>query len=670
MNRFSNNLISLIMAILHILPVCATDMDSMRLEVGPFCSSEPYGITMLVDRTVSFVISPLPDKGKTLWSESDEATLPYPDCASDGSYTQIKMKQNGHPVTLTYGKLNDWEVGVMLNSPDSMTFELRCIQPFSACKNSYWKELNFLEGYGYGYNHTRGLTVSFRAESQPSFIKIDANYSHEARMWCKVTPYTPTVLILSVRGKAKTEFDNVPYILAEAKNRYYRSRLSSSGYWGDFAGAIQQVLSASRIFSSLDHRIFHTIGRGWWMAYQKNFTQNDDLMPVFEWDAFFHLNMASLSDPEVAKESARSVLSMQQPDGMIPSFSHWQVGGEFATPERSFPPVGSLCVWKMYEHQADTAFLEEVYPNLVEWHDWFPKNRTHNGSSLLCWGSARGEYDDASLETGWDDTPSFGDGKMEGSLINQYCVDLSSLWAADAQYLCNIALVLGHTEDAVRFRKEYEKIITEINEKLWNDSLGIYCNRAWKDNPDGTPHFQTSLSPMNFYPLICGSPTPDRADRMLKILHDYKTFWGDWIVPTLAYNDSLAIIGGYWRGKIWAPANYLLWQGLLRYDNSKNLRHFVERSVKLFMKNWETPEKICGENYRTNGYVGDCPHYTWGALLALIGVESLVEVGNDLHPVPRQLGIKDHIKINNIPIAGRLYNIENNKGKTVITKIP
>lgn len=91
------------------------------------------------------------------------------------------------------------------------------------------------------------------------------------------------------------------------------------------------------------------------------------------------------------------------------------------------------------------------------------------------------------------------------------------------------------------------------------------------------------------------------------------------------------------------------------------------------MQNWNTPQQICGENYRSDhrdeaGKVGDDPHYTWGALLPLIGVEALIAIDKDMKPVPRNIGLKEHLVLKHIPVGGRLYTMENDKGKTTIIK--
>ena len=71
-------------------------------------------------------------------------------------------------------------------------------------------------------------------------------------------------------------------------------------------------------------------------------------------------------------------------------------------------------------------------------------------------------------------------------------------------------------------------------------------------------------------------------------------------------------------------------------------------------------------NMSTNGEGSDCPHYTWGALMCLIGVESVVDIsdsgGTDVGP-----GYDEPVKFENLPIGGKRYNVSLCFGKSKVT---
>ena len=82
------------------------------------------------------------------------------------------------------------------------------------------------------------------------------------------------------------------------------------------------------------------------------------------------------------------------------------------------------------------------------------------------------------------------------------------------------------------------------------------------------------------------------------------------------------------------------------------------------MRNWTT-KHLCCENYRSSdGGCGDDPHYTWGALLCMIGLEALADVRPDMKPFVRQdSGFTEDIVLRRVPFGGKLYRIEIGRGK-------
>ena len=162
--------------------------------------------------------------------------------------------------------------------------------------------------------------------------------------------------------------------LDKAERAYLKRRPTATGEWGDFVGAIADNLNNSRIYASDEKAVAHSVSRGWAGG-------NPNNAPFFCWDSFFNGALACLDDPSTARSTVRAVLGWQTPEGMVPNFGHWQFDKTRASNDRSQPPVGSMCVWKMHMRWPDAEFLKEVYPKLLRWHHWWPNNRDgdHNG---------------------------------------------------------------------------------------------------------------------------------------------------------------------------------------------------------------------------------------------------------------------------------------------------
>jgi putative isomerase len=236
-------------------------------------------------------------------------------------------------------------------------------------------------------------------------------------------------------------------------------------------------------------------------------------------------------------------------------------------------------------------------------------------------------------------------------------------------FLSKIATALGRTNEAKTFLAEHQEMNRRINQSLWNEELGIYCSRLWKAPPDSKSAFLTRITPMNFYPLACGAPDAARAQRLLATLYRQDKFWGEWLLPTLSYDDPDWKLQHYWRGHVWAPPNWIIWQGLKQYAAPVHRAEFARRSVKLFMKNWDV-SRIFSENYRSDNGASAChPHYTWGTLLNLIGLEALCDVDEHFAPLPIADGaITENLSLRNIPFGGILFRIEAKDGK--VSAIP
>jgi hypothetical protein len=174
--------------------------------------------------------------------------------------------------------------------------------------------------------------------------------------------------------------------------------------------------------------------------------------------------------------------------------------------------------------------------------------------------------------------------------------------------------------------------------------------------------FLTRFSPTNFYPMIVKAPDDKQAEKMLKVLTDENRFWGEYVLPTISIDDPAFPDQNYWRGKIWAPTNYLAWLGLKNYSQAEKIRNdFADKSISLFMNNWNE-QGVCCENYMFNGTPASDPHLVWGALLNLIGLESICDI-SDKGEVMLNSNFKGNVNISRLPIGGKLYDIEYKNGK-------
>ena len=188
-----------------------------------------------------------------------------------------------------------------------------------------------------------------------------------------------------------------------------------------------------------------------------------------------------------------------------------------------------------------------------------------------------------------------------------------------------MADVLGKSKEAAEMR-ERSKEYTASLATLWDPQAGIFLHKDLH-----TGEFGHRLSPTNFYPMLAKAATPEQADEMIrKHLLNPDEFWGDRVLPAIAKNDPAFKDQDYWRGRIWAPMNWLVYLGLRNYDTPTAIRarrELAEKSFRLFLKEWNDKGHV-HENYSavsddSDGVKSSDRFYHWGALMGLMEYEEL-----------------------------------------------
>ncbi len=145
---------------------------------------------------------------------------------------------------------------------------------------------------------------------------------------------------------------------------------------------------------------------------------------------------------------------------------------------------------------------------------------------------------------------------------------------------------------------------------------------------------------------------------MIKHLLNNNEFWGEYIIPTISRDDRAFKNQQYWRGTIWPPTNYLVYQGIKRYGFDELAAEFARKSVGLFLKSWEN-YRLCRENYNSiTGEGGGQRYQSWGPLFALVLIEDFIDNSPfDGLRVGNLAAIKD-TSLHNYKIGKNLYTIK------------
>ena len=414
-------------------------------------------------------------------------------------------------------------------------------------------------------------------------------------------------------GNPKTN-EEIVQIIAKQESSF-RQSLSKYGQLTEPYTAMQSVISWNVIYDAKNNRAIAPVSRVWnetWGGYI-----------IFDWDTYFTALMLALDQKELAYSNAIAITHAITEDGFVPNLESSFGNKSF---DRSQPPVGSMCCKLIYDKYHEKWFLEEVYNELLTWNRWWVKARDNEG--FLSWGSdphPRGmdghSKQGAKWESGLDNSPLFDEAVFdpEKNVLELADAGLMGLYIADCNYLAEIAVILGKMEDAKELQTRAVNYGLKLQE-LWDDKTGIY-----RDKYTNTGLFSDHLAPTNFYPLISGIPSQEQAERMIREhFKNPEEFYGEWMIPSIARDDPAYPDNSYWRGRIWAPMNFLVYMGLRNYDLPEARNILVEKSLNLIMKEWRENHRVY-ENYNAETGEGpDVPNandfYAWGGLLSFIAL--------------------------------------------------
>jgi hypothetical protein len=379
--------------------------------------------------------------------------------------------------------------------------------------------------------------------------------------------------------------------------------------------AMMSCLGWNTVYDPIKNRVCNPVTRNWNRGKPIN---------LFCWDTFFGALMLSLEHPDFAALNIKAILDEMTEDGMVPN----------ATGSRhSQPPVGSMVLNEIYQRSGDTALLREVYPLLLRWNTWYYENRTTE-EGYLCWGTGsygKGKEDlfGAKCESGMDNSPIFDDAVYDeqSGLCMIADVGLMGLFIKDCLTLIRFSEILGCTEH-IDMLSERLNFVQKAMDTLWNEEDGIYENL---NLTTGKPCRR--LSQFNFFALFSPDIGEERKKAMIeKHLLNEEEFWGEYPLPSISKKDFAFSEQHYWRGRIWAPLNAIVYHALKDAKCLREAKIFADRSEKLLLGTWETQHRVY-ENYSAVDGRGDSARqsdafYHWGALLGYIAIDAEMNAHN------------------------------------------
>jgi len=186
--------------------------------------------------------------------------------------------------------------------------------------------------------------------------------------------------------------------------------------------------------------------------------------------------------------------------------------------------------------------------------------------------------DRAMRESGFD--PSFRWGPFDGSTHHYAPICLNSLLYKAEMDLAEMAAILGHPQEAAKWRAAAQQRKQLINKYLWNPDKGMFFDWDFIAGRQSSYNYVTT-----FYPLWVGLATAEQAKAVMKNLSLFEQPGG------LAMSDFQS--GVQWDLPYgWAPTNLIAIQGMRRAGFHSD----ADRLSEKFLATIEA-------NYRRNGTI-------------------------------------------------------------------
>jgi hypothetical protein len=532
----------------------------------------------------------------------------------DGSYTELKLWWKEMELQVQSAQLDD-EL-ILLVTPIK-----KQIKPATLVIESgiLWNREGSISYRGEVLEaHLPGRIVTVYTTGMPTI-----DYSIVAQ-----TPYLAIELDgpVGISTGSKRSIEEIEEILVI--NRAKAIKLKEAyGELSEAYNAMQSCMAWDTIYEPQKDRVVTPVSRIW--------NNLHGGYALFCWDTYFAAYLAAVDYKELAYCNAIEITREKTEEGFVPNCA-W--GNGFSSNDRSQPPVGSLIVRELYRKYRDIWLLEELFEDLYQWNTWFMMNRSLDDGTMA-WGSnpyqpITGNYWEnagvndtfgGALESGLDNSPMYDDIPFDQAKHRMMLSDvgLTGLYIMDCDCLAEIAAILGRGKEEAVLSDRASRCKLGI-QSLWDEETGIYLNKRTDTN-----EFSHRLSPTNFYALFSEDVTAVQAKRMIEEhFYNSEEFWGDWIMPSIARNDIAYADQSYWRGRIWAPMNLLVYLGLRKHGLTSAQKDLAEKSRNLILKEWLEYGHV-HENYSANTGEGcdvsnSDKFYHWGGLLSLI---ALIEAG-------------------------------------------
>lgn len=313
---------------------------------------------------------------------------------------------------------------------------------------------------------------------------------------------------------------------------------------------------------------------------------------LYLWDTAFIATWAKYHQDELPVAAALdNFYAMQESDGYIDR--EYNADGRPVYPKTHpvgiNPPLLAMAELELFSILPDLDRLRRVYPKLLAQHRWisaaygaddglFFSDQTGSGMDNLNRYPPGWTDDGQGLPMDWSQCTVRREQFMEwpnflGLSWNRQgrMVDMSAQMAFNTRNLRRIAELIGRTEDFVELDAQHRRIFDAVNERCWSEADGFYFDLAYGKQ---LPQFHIGA----YWTLWADLVPAERRARLVAHLTSPTKFGREVPVPSLAADEPrYEKFGGYWRGGVWPPTNYMVFRGLRHVGEEELARNLARK---------------------------------------------------------------------------------------------
>jgi len=365
---------------------------------------------------------------------------------------------------------------------------------------------------------------------------------------------------------------NQNYTYTGLESRYCKARdLASYILWSAFVRP-EGKLTRNSVYSS------------------KNWMTN-----IWSWDNCFCALAMVESMPDLALDQLLVFADNQHKAGAYPDC----INDRFSLFSFCKPPIHGWTLLEMIKRnptilQSSSESIEYLYKSISESTNfWLRFRRLPSGAIIYRHGN----------DSGWDNATLF----MHGGPVES--PDLYAYLSRQCDSLAEISRFLEHgIEEAQNWTFLAESLAESMLNRLWDDN-GFFARKGLLG--ERIEHRDSFLLRL---PIVANKRLPEEViKKLISDISDESRFLTPFGLATESLDSSFMEPHGYWRGPIWAPVNYLVFDALRLLGELNLANRIAQRFVDL------CAQKGMAENFDPiHGEGLDDPAFAWTSAVFLL----------------------------------------------------